>query len=175
MYLSFDWQFFPLLGEWSWGKSEWQEVTETLKGIWQENVLPSCFVSSLNTWITVFAKKSVCTDEWELEFIPMHLQKPFVPALQGRTQGRFLELRLSCTQASRFLTSQVTWKASSLWSISAWYKKASKTINAWRTSTLHGASNSMHLFPTSFCTCFPSTALVPSQRLLIVHKGRLTA
>lgn len=30
---------------------------------------------------------------------------------------------------------RVTWKASSLWSISPWYKKASKTISAWRTSS----------------------------------------
>lgn len=107
MDLAFYWQSFFHSWENEVGgkKREWQEVTETSKGIWQGNFLPSLFVSSLNTWITVFANKSVCTDEWELEFVPLHLQK-LGPAPQGRTQGRFLELRLSCTQASSFLSSK---------------------------------------------------------------------
>lgn len=130
MDLSFPWQSLPFLGEWKMGKKRMTRSDRNL----QRNLAGKFSAKSLcfqPQYMDPCICKQISLCWW------MRRRIYFLAPTEARTTGEDTR-KVSWAQTElhtglQFLELQVTWRASSLWSISPWYVKASKTISAWRT------------------------------------------
>lgn len=87
MDLPFDQQFLPFTGEWSWGKREWQEVTEISEGIWQGKFSAKslCFQPQ---YMDPFICKQISL-HWSgrIRICSLHLQKQGAVPQGGHEEG----------------------------------------------------------------------------------------